>query len=221
MLLEHRVVRKYGHDAVGMSAVISAAERRGFRIVLRESAYAKLKAGLSWYGAGEIIEAFIGTTNEACIVDVRSRPVLWTTIVDYGKNERNVRCFFRELDAELGACSQHEEVTVCADCGYAIIDAQARRCPECGASTSPRVHPSVQWRRRLWAAGALVVALSAVEYVLFACLEFLGVVRGIPHVFGSRATRLVSLLGFNGVVVFLLMFLDLARRAARGRRGRR
>jgi uncharacterized protein (DUF1499 family) len=48
------------------------------------------RVGMSWASFGEHIECRVTPAEGAAVVSIRSRPVLATTIADYGKNRENV-----------------------------------------------------------------------------------------------------------------------------------
>jgi uncharacterized protein (DUF1499 family) len=48
------------------------------------------RVGMSWASFGEHIECRVTPAEGAAVVSIRSRPVLATTLVDYGKNRENV-----------------------------------------------------------------------------------------------------------------------------------
>ena len=51
----------------------------------------KLTTGTTWRSWGEIILLnFRQDRNDGCVVEIRSKPWLGTTVVDYGKNKENV-----------------------------------------------------------------------------------------------------------------------------------
>ena len=54
------------------------------------SATLKARVGMTWASFGERIECQVTPAEGAAEVSIRSRPVLRTTIADYGKNRENV-----------------------------------------------------------------------------------------------------------------------------------
>lgn len=70
----------------------SAVEQlRGVRAVGVDAATLRARVGMSWASAGESIECRVQPVADGSSVEIRSRPLLRTTMVDYGKNRENVQ----------------------------------------------------------------------------------------------------------------------------------
>jgi hypothetical protein len=75
--------------ALCRSAVEQVPKARGVR-VNAESATLAARVGMSWASFGEHIECRVQPGDGGSTLEIRSRPALRTTIVDYGKNRENV-----------------------------------------------------------------------------------------------------------------------------------
>ena len=90
--------------AASKSAILAVPKAR---IVGENSSAGQLDAsvGISWRSFGEILSVKItklGETNTR--ISVRSKPRIWTTVVDYGKGVENVEIVLRQLQSQI--CSK-------------------------------------------------------------------------------------------------------------------
>lgn len=85
------------------NACIQAATTKGFRLVNKNDAEFTVvfSAGISWLSWGEIITLRIQKLETQLELEVKSECKLKTTIVDWGKNRKNVEGIFSVLNEKI------------------------------------------------------------------------------------------------------------------------
>lgn len=174
-----REVRRYRSKPVDSGLVEHAAKSRGLKVDEIDGALIKLQAPLNFWSFGESIDVVLGTIDGCSVVDITSTCNLRTQLIDWGKNERNVRRLFQEID-ELLSGGDHERCPICKRCGYLLVGILAKTCPECGRPFSAAEAPTGQETVTFRNAIVLVVGITSVEFLVGLALFFLGFGRFIP-----------------------------------------
>lgn len=118
---------------------------------------------LNLWSFGERVAVSLGSVEGCSIVDITSSCHLRTQIVDWGKNERNVRRLFDAIDKILGDECQHVTCLLCEGCGYLLVGIPAGFCPECGHEWSANDRPGRQDVATIRNAVTAAVVFTAVE----------------------------------------------------------
>ena len=214
-----REVRRYICGDVQSNVIAQAASQLRMKLVESCDGSMTLTIRPNIWSWGERVTIALGSVDGSTVVDVTSSCVLRTQIADWGKNERNVRRLFKEIDNLLGDRSGNEQCVLCGACGYLLVGIPAGRCPECGRPWSPNDKPYSPEVSTFKNAAVLAVAFTVAEVVLAFLLDLSGLFAYLPWLaFGVRST--VRLLGMNLLVLFLIVGLHrLVKRRAQ-RRGR-
>lgn len=178
-----------------------AANGRRLRIVRTDETAVRLRAPLNLWSFGERIDVSLGVLDGHSIVDITSTGVSPLQIADWGKNERNVRLLFREIDELLGEEDDHERCCVCTECGYLLVGLPAESCPECGRRFSPGEEPHPPETATFRSAAVLGGVLTMVEVVIGLALQRAGWGRYTPWTLMGGDSPLYVLY-INTVVVF-------------------
>lgn len=211
MLLKIRQARAYDVDVVSEQAIRKAGADCGFRVLSATPSTVVFKITMGRWSWGEIMEVLISPSPSGCIVDVGSRSVLSSAIVDGGKNEQNIQALFDALDRAIGQDVRWRLVRLCARCGCALLDCDCLACSECGATAFVEtIRPS--WRARLIASLRNVAMFTGVEYVVILLLKCLGLHSFVPWVFSHPVYGLLSLAIFNAILVATVVIWGRGRR---------
>lgn len=135
---------------------------------------------LNLWSFGERVTVALGSVDGCGLVDITSSGVVRTQIADWGKNERNVRRLFDEIDTVLGDRCEHVRCLLCGGCGYLLVGIPAGICPECGHDHSANEMPCKQEVATLKNAMAFAVVATAFEVALCFLLDLLGVGKFLP-----------------------------------------
>jgi len=168
----------------------------------------KFTVPLNLWSFGERVTVVLGSVEGYSFVDITSSCVLRTQIADWGKNERNVRRLFDEIDKILGNenDNEHARSLLCGECGYLLVGIPGGVCPECGHEYSPNDRPRKQEVATLKNATALGLVTTAFELALSVLLDQLGAGGFLPWMlYGVRGAA--ALLLFNLGVLFGLVGL--------------
>ncbi|MFH1110828.1 MAG: hypothetical protein V1790_16770 [Planctomycetota bacterium] len=210
-----REVRKYVRGDVQPEVIARAANKLRMKLVESGPELIRLTVRFNVCSWGERVTVALGTVDGSRLVDITSSCVLWTQIADWGKNERNVRRLFDEIDKVLGDECEHVKLVLCGDCGYLLVGIPAGICPECGHEHSANDSPRKQEMATVKNTMAFAVVITAFEFVLCFLLDLLGVGEFLPWL-GARGA--VFLLGVNLVALFAVVGLHrLAKRCTRRR----
>ncbi|MCH7597117.1 MAG: hypothetical protein IID35_11250 [Planctomycetes bacterium] len=167
-----------------------------------------LTVGLNFWSWGERVTVALGVVDGCNLIDITSSCVLKMQIADWGKNERNVRKLFDEIDKILGDASEHLRCQICRKCDYLLVGIPDRRCPECGHEYSLSDMPNKQEVATFKNAISIVVVVTALEFMAVSLLDVFGAGGFLPSMLhGVRGA--VNLLFFN--LVTLLGIVGLHR----------
>lgn len=192
-----REVRKYVRGDVHPEVVARAVSQLRMKLVESSPDLMTLTVRLSFWSFGERVTVALGSVDGCSLVDITSSCVLRTQILDWGKNERNVRRFFDEIDKVLGDESEHVQCLLCGGCGYLLVGIPVGVCPECGHEYSPEDRPRKQEVATLKNAMAFAVVITAFEAALCFLLDLLGAGGFLPWM----------LHGVRGAVILLCVNL--------------
>ena len=167
-----RQVRKYGSGLVDAGLIETAARRRKLKVLENEAPVFRLRAGLSLWSIGETIDVVLGAIDGCTLVDITSKCVVPMQIADWGKNERNVRRFFKEIDGILGA-PDFVRCRLCGKCDYLLVGIPGEPCPECGEAVSADQEP-VQETATVRNVLVLILGLTLVEIAAGILLKLVG-----------------------------------------------
>ncbi len=165
-----RAVRQYPRDLVDSAVVARAAAVCRFKLDERTENFVRLKVGFNWRSWGESIDVAMHGIGDQMIVDVRSQCTWPMTVVDWGKNERNVTLLFQELDALLPPSMGGSKIALCPSCGAALVDARDDACRGCSFAVQEdwptEVRSGWPWRPVLAATMLFTVGLGAVAFLV-------------------------------------------------------
>ena len=212
-----REVRKYTDVELDADVISQAASHARMKVVKTDNESLTLKVGLNFWSFGETIHVVLGYVDGVRVVDVSSRCALKTQIVDWGKNERNVRKLFDAIDKVLGPTGWHTQCWLCSNCGYLLIDLKNVVCSECGHTNQAGDGADIQDTATLKKLIIAVLMLAIVEVVLVAFIKAIGVNGKLIRTFG----------GYRGAILILfinavtLLPMGLLHRFAKKRLNRR
>ena len=158
-----REVRKYVRGDVRSEVVAQAASRLRMKPAESSHVLMTFTVRLNLWSYGERVTVALGSVDGCSLVDVTSSCVYWPQIADWGKNERNVRKLFDEIDEVLGDQCEHVQCLLCGGCGYLLAGIPAGICPECGREHSANDRPRKQDVATLKSAMSFAVVMSALE----------------------------------------------------------
>lgn len=211
-----REVRKYVRGDVQPEVVARAG--RQLRMKLAESGHELITLTVrpSLWSFGERVTAALGSVDGCSLVDITSSCVLRTQIADFGRNERNVRRLFDEIDKVLGDECEHVQCPLCGGCGYLLVEIPSGICTECGHEHSANDRPREQEVAILKQAMAVAVVITAFEVALCFLFDLLGVgkfLSWMPHgVRGGVYMLCVNLGAMLGMVGLHRLMKRYARR---------
>ncbi|MBI3832887.1 MAG: hypothetical protein HY287_01010 [Planctomycetes bacterium] len=165
-----RFVRRYD-TAIPAETAVEAARICGFKARDITKEQILLSASLNVWSFGEQIIVSLSEIDQAQLIDISSKCVLPTQIIDWGKNERNVRRLFAAIDLMLGGSPRFVLCPLCRKCGYLLVDG-SMPCSECGQvfrfGETDRPDPGLL-------AGALRISLliAGIEFGLGMCAALL------------------------------------------------
>lgn len=173
---------------------------------LTESNHALLTftARLNLWSWGEQVEVALGFLDGFGVVDITSSCLMRRQIADFGKNERNVRRLFDEIDKVLGDESEHVQCLLCRQCDYLLVGIPEGRCPECGHEHSPDDMPRKQEAGTLKNVIVIAIVVSGLEFIAISLLDLFGAGGFLPpilHGMRGGANILCANLGFLLVLV--------------------
>ncbi len=175
MTARYREVRRYLHGEVDCALLERVAGACGMRVEETSESLVRLRVVLKFWSFGEVLDIGLGAVDGKCVVDVTSRCRLKTQLADWGKNERNVRRVFEEIDKLLGDGCAYERCSLCVTCGYLLVGISSGVCPECGQSFSEDDEPATQEVATVRNALVLACLISAVEVALVVLLDLAGI----------------------------------------------
>ena len=194
-----RIAREYHTAHLGVQVIEQAAKSCGFKVVEVSDTAIKLRVTLNFWSFGEAIDVVLGEIEERRLIDITSRCVFRTQIADWGKNERNVRRLFQEIDNLLSAESDHTQCTICKKCDYLLVGISSESCPECGRAFVIGEESKSQDTATLRNALALVFFITAAEYCFGVVLDAVGFGRYVPPFIGRYFG--LYLLGYNACAI--------------------
>jgi hypothetical protein len=162
------------------------------KIVEKSNGFVRLRVRLNLWSFGEKIDIVLGTLNGAALIDITSTCIMPTQIADWGKNRRNVRMLFNELDSLLGEKCEHDRCFICGNCGYLLAGLAANVCPECGGGYSSTNGEVVREQATFVRGLKYALVFSGIEIAGCMLLEFVGLGDFLPSVArGSRGAILL------------------------------
>ncbi len=209
-----REVRKYLRVPVTREVVEHAASAQRFKIIESNEKFLRLRVRLNFWSYGEVVEVMLDSVDGLSLVDITSKCIFKAQLADWGKNERNTKRLFLEIDHLLGDDCTFEACTLCRQCGYLLVGISAHICPECGApftSVDKQASQDVATIRNVLVFG---VVITAVEVGLGFFLKLLDVDRkipGLPH--GTKGAlfllwvnlfTLLAIIGMHRLVKYFL-----------------
>jgi len=209
-----RIAREYHTAHLGVQVIQEAAKSCGFKVVEVSDTAIKLRVALNFWSFGEAIDVALGEIEERRLIDITSRCVSRTQIADWGKNERNVRRLFQEIDNLLSPESDHTQCTICKKCDYLLVGISSESCPECGRPFVIGEESKSQDKATLRNALILVLFITAAEYCIGVFLDAVGLGRYVPPFIG-RYFGLYLLLSNACCSVIMLVLHRLFKRFVR------
>ena len=200
-----RIAREYHTAHLGIQVIEQAAKSCGFKVVEFSDTAIKLRVTLNFWSFGEAIDVVLGEIEERRLIDITSRCVFRTQIADWGKNERNVRRLFQEIDNLLSPESDHKQCTICKKCDYLLVGISSESCPECGRPFLIGEESKSQETATLRNALVLVLLITAAEYCFAVVLTALGFGMYVPPIIGSHFG--LYLLFYNVCVISIVLGL--------------